>query len=277
MNEVVTPLAALVAGLVGSGHCLLMCGAIVGALGQGSTCSGRSLRYPLLYNLGRIGSYATAGAIAGGAGGAALALLGRPHLRGAFTALAAVVIVAVGLRLAAGARGFGWLDRAGAAAWRRIAPLTRPLFPVTTPGRALGVGLAWGWLPCGMAYAMLAAAAFSGGAAQGALVMASFGAGTLPAMLALGAGTARLLGARTQRAGGVALVLLGIGSLLALGGLVFRNADHEGHAAHGHAASAGVAGDAAAAHLAGQLAELRRVEDAHGLALDGDDAQLAEP
>lgn len=276
MNEIATPLAALVAGIIGSGHCVLMCGSIAGALGYGSAgaaCAGRTLRFPLLYNLGRVASYAVAGAIAGGAGGGLLAFLGQPWLRTFFTTLAALVIVVAGVKLATGSRSFGGLDRLGAAAWRRIAPATRGLFPVTTPGRAFGVGLAWGWLPCGMAYAMLAAAALTGGAGSGALVMAMFGLGTMPAMLALGTGAAGLLGPRTRRAGGVVLVLLGLGSLA-----VAAWPDGAGHGDHAHHGSLGVAGGGVLdVVLPGELAQLRRVEDPDRLALHLDHAELGEP
>lgn len=275
MNEIATPLAALVAGLLGSAHCVLMCGGIAGALGYGSAgsaCAGQTLRFPLLYNLGRITSYATAGAVVGGAGGGLLTLLGQPWLRIFFATLAALVIVVAGVKLAAGSRSFGGLDRLGAAAWRRIAPLTRGLFPITTPERAFAMGLAWGWLPCGMAYAMLAAAALSGGAGQGALVMALFGIGTLPAMLALGTGAAGLLGPRTRRAGGVVLVLLGLGSL------AIAAWPDGGHGGHAHHASAGVVrGGTFARELAGELAQPHRVEDPDRLALDLDHAELGEP
>lgn len=271
MNEITTPLAALVAGLVGSGHCVLMCGSIAGALGYGgAACPGQTLRFPLLYNLGRVTSYAAAGAVAGGAGGGLLALLGTPWLRTFFTSLAALVIVVTGVKLALGSRRFGGFDRLGAAAWRRIAPATRGLFPVTTPERAFGVGLAWGWLPCGMAYAMLTAAALTGGALEGALVMAMFGLGTLPAMIALGSGAAGLLGPRTRRAGGVLLVLLGIASVAIAawpGG-----AGHGDHAGHMHGASAGVG----ACDLPGELAKLRRIENADRLAVDLDHAELGQ-
>jgi hypothetical protein len=117
MIETLTPVAALVAGLVGSGHCVLMCGAIAGALelgaGRAAGCASGTLRFPLLYNLGRIASYASAGALAGGLGGGALALAAVPGARIAFTLFAALLIVVVGLRLAAGGRRFGVLDPRG--------------------------------------------------------------------------------------------------------------------------------------------------------------------
>ena len=233
MMEAFPQLAALVAGLLGSTHCVLMCGGIAGALGLGAqaggACNGPSLRYPALYNLGRITSYAVAGGIAGALGGGALAVAGLPQLGRAFALLAALVIAVVGLRLATGGRHFGWLDRAGAAAWRRITPFTRGLFPVTTPARAFGVGLAWGWLPCGMSYAMLTAALLTGGALEGATLMALFGIGTLPAMLALAGGATKLLRPATRRLGGAVLVAMGIASGAALLWPAPSGVDHAQH------------------------------------------------
>jgi hypothetical protein len=239
--EAFPQVAALVAGLLGSTHCVLMCGGIAGALGLGAqaggACSGRSLRFPVLYNFGRVTSYAVAGGIAGALGGGTLALAGLPQLGKAFATLAALVIVLVGLRLAAGGRHFGWFDRAGAAAWRRIAPLTRGLFPITTPARAFGAGLAWGWLPCGMSYAMLTAALLTGSALAGASLMAMFGIGTLPAMLTLSSGAAKLLGPATRRLGGAVLVVMGLASGAAMLWPAQSGQDHPQHEQpehHGH-------------------------------------------
>lgn len=62
------------------------------------------------------------------------------------------------------------------------------------------LGMLWGWLPCGMVYSVLAGAAVSGDAVNGAAIMAAFGAGTLPLLLALGAGISRArLGGRYWR------------------------------------------------------------------------------
>ena len=299
MIETLTPVAALVAGLVGSGHCMLMCGGIAGALelsvGRAVGCAAGTLRFPLLYNLGRISSYAIAGAIAGTLGDGTLALAGLPQVRVAFALFAALVVIVVGLRLAAGPRQFGSLDRAGVAAWRRIAPLTRGLFPVTTPARAFGVGLAWGWLPCGMAYAMLVAAWLSGDAPGGAAIMAMFGIGTLPAMLALGGGAARLLGSATKRWGGALLVVLGVASAIIA---LTPSADHATHhptrthedvkgSVKGSDPFAnmkgtdpsvsGAAGVPVGHDLAGEVAQPVRVEDVDRLALHLDHAQLGQP
>ena len=52
--------------------------------------------------------------------------------------------------------------------------------------QALGLGLVWGWLPCGLVYSALAWSLASGGAMQGGGIMLAFGLGTLPALIAMG-------------------------------------------------------------------------------------------
>src|SRR5208282_6463780 len=76
-------------------------------------------------------------------------------------------------------------ERWGALVWRRVAPAARTVLPVRPGARALALGLLWGWLPCGLVYSVLLAAAVAGGAAAGSAVMLAFGIGTLPSMLAL--------------------------------------------------------------------------------------------
>ena len=211
-------LSALIMGLLGSTHCVVMCGGVVAM-----TCSavplarrGRLLaQLPLLlaYNAGRIASYALAGAVAG-ALGARLASFGL--VAGAQLGLrlvAGVAMVLVGLYVAGLARALRWLERAGEPAWKRVLPLARRLVPVRSLAAALGLGLLWGWMPCGLVYAALGGAVTSGSALAGAITMVAFGAGTLPTLLAMGS-TAGVLArlARTgwvRRAAGAALIVLG--------------------------------------------------------------------
>jgi hypothetical protein len=54
--------------------------------------------------------------------------------------------------------------------------------------KALGLGLVWGWLPCGLVYSVLLIAATSAQPIQGAFVIIAFGLGTLPAMRLTGQG-----------------------------------------------------------------------------------------
>lgn len=213
---------AFFTGMLGSVHCVGMCGGIVGALTLGVDPARRATplgMMPVLsaYNVGRLVSYGVAGAVAGLAGqwlvGAVVpggfVLIGRV-IAGAF-------MILLGLYLGGWWFGLAVLETAGARVWRRIEPLGRRLLPVRTPGQALLIGLLWGWLPCGMVYAALAWALAAGSALNGALVMLAFGAGTLPMMLAVGTAGAWLTRATRRpairRAIGLIVILFGLYTL----------------------------------------------------------------
>src|ERR1035437_6097063 len=89
-------LALFLIGLLGGTHCVGMCGGIVGALSMGA---GKRPSLHLAYNLGRIISYAVAGAIAGTLGGASLALSDQLPVRLVLFILANLMLVALGLYL----------------------------------------------------------------------------------------------------------------------------------------------------------------------------------
>jgi sulfite exporter TauE/SafE len=78
--------------------------------------------------------------------------------------------------------GFGPLSRLEALA----APLWRRLHPFVPTRSGFLSGLLWGFLPCGLVYGALAAAAFAGSPAAGAAAMLAFGIGTLPLLVAAG-------------------------------------------------------------------------------------------
>ena len=106
------------------------------------------------------------------------------------------------------------LERAGGKLWGRISPWTKLLLPINTPSRAAMFGAIWGWIPCGLVYAMLLTAIGAGGAVSGALTMFAFGLGTLPAMLFAGLAMGRVArwthDARVRFAAGAAIVALGV-------------------------------------------------------------------
>ena len=190
-------LAAFLIGLSGGAHCFGMCGGIVGALTLGLPAApGHPLRarlpYLLAYNGGRLISYMVAGALAGGVGAWATHLVSVHHAQLGLQLLAGLFMIFLGLYLAGWQTVLGRLERAGGVLWRRIEPLGRRWLPVRTPAQALGIGLVWGWLPCGLVYSVLVWAIGAGGAPQGALLMLSFGLGTLPALLAMGTAAAAL-------------------------------------------------------------------------------------
>jgi len=180
--------AAFAGGLAGGAHCAGMCGGIVGALcgfpGRQDTTS--PVRYLLAYNAGRIASYACAGALTGALGQAGLLTRAAPSLQPVIFALASLMLVVLGMYLAGAASVMGRFEAAGAWLWRGIAPWSRHMLPVTSLPRALGLGALWGWMPCGMVYAVLLTALALGSWWQGAAVLLAFGLGTLPNVLGIG-------------------------------------------------------------------------------------------
>ena len=150
MHEL-TLITVFAAGLLGSTHCLAMCGGIAAALGGARTVGDRPWR-ALLYQVGRISSYGMAGAIAGAIGAGAGEIFPAPHWSDILRLATALVMVAIGLDIALGSRARSRLlklpELLGARLWRRIAPAARALLPASPSARALALGLLWGWLPC---------------------------------------------------------------------------------------------------------------------------------
>lgn len=207
--------SALILGLLGGGHCLGMCGGLMGALTLAIPREQRSRRFNLLlaYNAGRILSYATAGLLLGLAG---WALADSPLATG-MRVLAALLLICMGLYLAGWWSGLTRIERLGRGLWRHIQPIANRLLPVSSLPRALLLGALWGWLPCGLVYSTLLWAASQGNALNSALLMMAFGLGTWPVLLATGLAAERtnaLLRKRGVRmTGGVLVILFGLWTL----------------------------------------------------------------
>ena len=179
---------AFTAGLLGGAHCAAMCGGIVSlTCAPGPDGKARGVVYPLAYNLGRVASYVAAGALAGALGQAGMALRGGALARHLLMFLMGATLIVVALNVAGVRPVTRGIEVAGGFLWRHVQPASRHFLPVTSPWQALGLGALWGWLPCGMVYAVLLTALASGNAGEGALILAAFGLGTLPNLLAIGA------------------------------------------------------------------------------------------
>ncbi|MBS3184109.1 sulfite exporter TauE/SafE family protein [Pseudomonas vlassakiae] len=207
--------SALVLGLLGGGHCLGMCGGLMGALTLAIPPEqrGRRLRLLMAYNLGRILSYACAGLLLGLAG---WALASSPAAM-ALRVVAALLLIAMGLYLAGWWSGLTRIEALGRGLWRHIQPAASRLMPVSSVPRALLLGALWGWLPCGLVYSTLLWAASQGNAGYSAALMLAFGLGTWPILLATGLAAERVNAVLRRRsvrvAGGVLVVLFGIWTL----------------------------------------------------------------
>lgn len=206
---------AWIAGTLGSVHCLAMCSGIAGSLATGiAPASGRGRRaaFVFLHNAGRISSYAIAGAVLAWSSRIVGTAIGVPGWAQWLRLVAALMLVLLGLQILTRWRPLRWFEQSGAALWQRLSPLARKLVPVNTPGKALGLGLLWGWLPCGLVYSVLPMAAATTSPMEGAIVMAAFGVGTAPSMVASGhiADFLRTSALRRGVIAGWLLILLGL-------------------------------------------------------------------
>lgn len=207
--------SALILGLLGGGHCLGMCGGLMGALTLAIPKEQRGRRFQLLlaYNLGRIFSYAAAGVLIGLAGWAVANSPAAMFMR----VLAGLLLISMGLYLAGWWSGLTRIESLGRGLWRYIQPVANRLLPVSSVPRALLLGALWGWLPCGLVYSTLLWAASQGNALDSGLLMLAFGLGTWPVLLATGLAAERVTALLRKRSvrmtGGLLVILFGIWTL----------------------------------------------------------------
>ena len=198
--------AAALAGLLGGAHCAAMCGGIATGFQAMATRPGWATAVQT--NLGRVGGYVFAGAIAGGFGQGIVRLARMESLALAARMLVGAVLVLAALRLSG---SFPVLDRATPRFSGFLRPLQRRLLPIDTAGKRVAAGMLWGWLPCGLSTTLLTVAWLQASALNGALTMAAFGLATLAVMLPLtwsGARLGRWLQDPLRRNAAVGLVLL---------------------------------------------------------------------
>lgn len=186
-------LAAFVIGLFSSLHCIGMCGSIIGTLTYSLSQELRNNKRILFsiilsYNLGRVASYAIAGAVVG--------LLSLPFSQGMayrFLQLAsAAIMTGAGLYIGGWFPRFAYIEKMGSRFWKLIEPFGRKMIPVKTRSQAMLFGMIWGWLPCGLIYTALALAATTGNVMHSSMTMLAFGLGTLPAVVGVGIMTSLL-------------------------------------------------------------------------------------
>ena len=220
----------VLASVMGSLHCVGMCGGLISFYAAGSATSNvtgsaarhRAQRWAAhgAYHLTRLAAYASLGAVSGQLG-VGLDLLGHGIGWADLGALLAgsVMLVWGALLWPRPARGFVPLRRTPRRApglWHwveaRFIALARSARQRPPLVRAALLGLSSALLPCGWLYAFVVLAAGAGSAAGGALLLAAFWSGTLPALLGLGLGVQRLTQRwRAQLPRLSALVLLSFG------------------------------------------------------------------
>lgn len=231
-------------GFLGSPHCLGMCGGIVSAFSMSMQAVEPKRKRWLIacYHIGRLISYGLLGSLVASIGAVFFAPFVGSTLPRLFLGAA---IVFAGL-LMLGLPMLKRIEHIGFGIWGLLSPLRKRLFPLDTTARALGAGLLWGFLPCGLVYAAVGVAFGLGASdqapaidtiAQGSLFMLAFGIGTIPMLIAtqtvLGFLQSMVKKLFLRRAGG--LVLLMSGLMVAYPALSGSHAHHHGHHdAHDH-------------------------------------------
>jgi hypothetical protein len=212
-----TYLSVFLIGLLGGMHCIGMCGGFVAMYSLRKPAPRPSLPYHLLYNLGRLTTYALLGGVMGLAGSFFSCLGAARGIPGGVLLAAGVAMVLMGLN-SAGILGRGELIDGAAVTERGIfRHVLRRILALESHWGVYLFGLVLGLLPCGLLYPVFFSAAASGGMLSGALTMLAFGLGTVPAMLSLGmfvTGLRPHFRRTLYRLAALLIVLLGIQTVL---------------------------------------------------------------
>lgn len=227
-----TTLGVLAASLIGSAHCAAMCGGFVCFYaGSGMPARDASMvRAHFLYNIGRLMSYLSLGALAGAIGSGVTKLGALAGIAQAAAIVAGVLMIGWALGTIAAQRGIRIGGPRLPASWQRmLGGVVNRLREQPIGVRAAVMGLATTLIPCGWLYVFVTAAGGTGSVPRALLVMAVFWLGTVPAMAAVGLGAQRLLGPLRLR-----LPTLSAVTVLVIGALAIVERFAMAGVAHGH-------------------------------------------
>lgn len=186
MSGDITLLTLFLLGFFGGGHCVGMCGGLSSAFVLQLPPHLNRFGLIVLLNLGRISSYVLIGLLLGFIGQVGIALDETRWIQNSLYVLANILLLFLGLYLA-GLSGLATkIESLGRPIWKQLNPLLNRLLPIQSIWGCLGVGVLWGWLPCGLVYSASLYALGSGHAVNGGLYMLAFALGTLPNLLAMG-------------------------------------------------------------------------------------------
>ena len=192
MNQEITFLTLFLLGFFGGTHCVGMCGGLSSAFALQLPPHLNRLGLIVLLNLGRISSYVLIGLIVGLVGQIGISLDDTRWLQNGLYVAANILLLLLGLYLAGLSTAATQIERIGRPIWKRLNPILNRLLPIKSVPACFGVGMLWGWLPCGLVYSASLYALGSGNAVQGGLYMLAFALGTLPNLLAMGVFAAQL-------------------------------------------------------------------------------------
>ena len=192
MNYDITFFTLFLLGFFGGTHCVGMCGGLSSAFALQLPPHLNRLGLIVLLNLGRISSYVLIGLIVGLVGQIGISLDDTRWLQNGLYVAANMLLLLLGLYLAGLSTAATQIERIGRPIWKRLNPILNRLLPIKSVPACFGVGMLWGWLPCGLVYSASLYALGSGSAVQGGLYMLAFALGTLPNLLAMGIFAAQL-------------------------------------------------------------------------------------
>ncbi|HEU4725199.1 MAG TPA: sulfite exporter TauE/SafE family protein, partial [Candidatus Eisenbacteria bacterium] len=192
-------IAVLGASLLGSPHCVGMCGGFL-VFVTGDATGARRWLAQAAYHLGRLVSYGTLGLIAGRLGQGVEQAGATVGIGRAAPIVAGVLMVVWGgtnlLRATGALRG---APATPSPLHRLLSPFVRAMRDWNPFARALAIGLVTTVIPCGFLYGFVTVAGGTGSPIAGLLVMVVFWAGTLPILASLGVLADRAVGALRAR------------------------------------------------------------------------------
>lgn len=192
MNGDITLLTLFLLGFFGGGHCVGMCGGLSSAFALQLPPGLNRAGLIVLLNLGRISSYVFIGLLVGAIGQIGISLDQTRWLQNGLYLSANLLLLFLGLYLAGISSLATRIESIGRPVWKHLNPLLNRLLPIQSVPACFGVGMLWGWLPCGLVYSASLYALGSGNALEGGLYMLAFALGTLPNLLAMGLFAAQL-------------------------------------------------------------------------------------
>ncbi len=216
-------IAAFMVGLIGSVHCLGMCGPLIVAYslqvrdplasGAASSCVKQGISHHVAFHSGRIFSYGVLGALGAALFGMAGMNTFVSHLRGGVVLIAALLLIYFGgvvLKLLPLPR---FLSNASISNRSFPGEAIGRLLRSRDSGSRVAIGLVAGFLPCGLSWAAIVKAASTGNIADGFLTMVAFGLGTVPVLFMTGVSGSflsikiRIIG---ERLAGISIIAMGL-------------------------------------------------------------------
>lgn len=192
MSSDITFFTLFLIGFFGGGHCVGMCGGLSSAFALQLPPHINRFWLILLLNSGRISSYVLIGFLVGLLGQIGISLDQTRWLQNGLFVAANLLLLLIGLYLAGLSAWAVKVETIGRPIWKKLNPLLNKLLPIRSIPACFGVGMLWGWLPCGLVYSASLYALGSGSAWRGSLYMLAFALGTLPNLLAMGFFAAQL-------------------------------------------------------------------------------------